>query len=285
MPKSFITNGRLSFVRILPPFAALGLLAGCSSVESFLPHGDPNAAAIALGANPAKTAQPGANPSEKPVVRPVASVDINCPPVDVAQDGAAYRVGGAENASVRYQFNIGDTARQCDPAGPGQASLKIGVKGEVVIGPAGSAGTYSAPLRIVITNETDKKQVFRRFSTPPFLFPRASSCSRAVFKGGCAPPHGPVDVLGPSRRHCRQWRTSGRVGCRERFSRCGVDPLPADEKLLRSLGELLHMRVNVTVLKAVPPVSCPITVPTRPLEVSPVPVSKGVRPVPLLNSC
>ena len=161
MPKSFTTNGR-PFVRILLPIAALGLLAGCSSVEGWLPHGDPNASTIALGANPSRTAQPGANPSEKPVVRPVASVDINCPPVDVADGGAAYRVGGAENASVRYQFNISDTARQCDPAGPGQASLKIGVKGEVVIGPAGSAGTYSVPLRIVITNETDKKPVFSK---------------------------------------------------------------------------------------------------------------------------
>ena len=136
-----------SFARVPALFAAFGLLAGCSSVESFLPHGDPNASAIALGANPPKTAQPGANPSEKPTVRPVASVDINCPPVDVAEDGAAYRVGGAESASVRYQFNIGDTARQCDPAGPGQASIKVGVKGDVVIGPAGSAGTYSVPLK------------------------------------------------------------------------------------------------------------------------------------------
>ena len=71
-------------------------------------------------------------------------------------------MGGPENASVRYQFNIGDTARQCDPAGPGQASVKIGVKGEVVIGPAGSAGTYSVPLKIVITNETEKKPVFSK---------------------------------------------------------------------------------------------------------------------------
>ncbi len=162
MSKSFTTNGRPSFVRVLLPFASLALLTGCSSVEGWLPHGDPNASAIALGANPPKTAQPGANPGEKPVVRPVASVDINCPPVEVTDDGAAYRVGGAENESVRYQFNIGDTARHCDPAGPGQAALKIGVKGDVVIGPAGSAGTYSVPLRIVITSETDKKQVFSK---------------------------------------------------------------------------------------------------------------------------
>ena len=161
MPKSSSTNGR-PFVRILLSIAALDLLAGCSSVESFLPHGEPNAVAIAQGASPPRTAQPAANPSEKLIQRPVASIDINCPPVDVATDGAAYRVGGPENASVRYQFNIGDTARQCDPAGPGQASVKIGVKGEVVIGPAGSAGTYSVPLKIVITNETEKKPVFSK---------------------------------------------------------------------------------------------------------------------------
>ncbi|HKN31204.1 MAG TPA: hypothetical protein VJY34_26345 [Roseiarcus sp.] len=161
MPKSFTTNGR-PFVRVLLSIAALGLLAGCNSVTDYLPHGDSNASAIALGANPPKTAQPGANPSEKPIQRPVASIDINCPPVDVADDGAAYRVGGPDNASVRYQFNIGDTARQCDPAGPGQASLKIGVKGEVVVGPAGSAGTYSVPLKIVITREGDNKPVFSK---------------------------------------------------------------------------------------------------------------------------
>ena len=161
MPKSFTTNGR-PFVRVLLPIAAFGFLAGCSSIQDYLPHGDPNAVAIAQGANPPKAAQPGANPSEKPIQRPVTSIDINCPPVDVADDGAAYRVGGADNASVRYQFNIGDTARECDPAGQGQASLKIGVKGEVVIGPAGSAGTYSVPLKIVITNEADKKEVFSK---------------------------------------------------------------------------------------------------------------------------
>ncbi len=95
--------------------------------------------------------QPTTNPNEKPIVLPVASQDINCPEVDIADGGASLRVGGPENASVRYQFNIGDTARQCDPAGPGQAALKIGVAGDVVIGPAGAAGTFSAPVKITVT--------------------------------------------------------------------------------------------------------------------------------------
>jgi hypothetical protein len=166
MPK---TSDKTSAMTVRPfssraalALAALGLLAGCSSVDSFFAHRDPSSNFINLGANPPKTARPAANPSEKPQVLPVAAKDINCPEVDVAEGGAAYRVGGADNASVRYQFNIGDTARQCDPAGPGQASLKIGVAGEVVIGPAGAAGTYSVPLKITVTHDADKKEIFSK---------------------------------------------------------------------------------------------------------------------------
>ena len=155
-------NVRATSFRPVVVFAALGLLTGCSSVGSFFGHRDPNSNFPNQGAMPPPTAHPGANPSEKPKVLPVASQDINCPPVDVADGGAALRVGGADNASVRYQFNIGDTARECDPAGPQQAAVKVGVSGDVVIGPAGSAGTFSAPLKITVTRESDKKEVFSK---------------------------------------------------------------------------------------------------------------------------
>ena len=45
--------------------------------------------------------KPAANPSEKPIVLAIASQDINCPTVDIPEGGAALRVGGADNASVR----------------------------------------------------------------------------------------------------------------------------------------------------------------------------------------
>ena len=152
---------RATLLRIALFSTALGALAGCSSVGSFFANRDPNANQVNLGANPRPTAgQPAKNPSEKPIVLPVASQDINCPDVEIADGGAALRVGGPDNASVRYQFNIGDTARECDPAGPQQATIKIGVSGAVVIGPAGSGGTYSAPLKITLTRDSDKQQVF-----------------------------------------------------------------------------------------------------------------------------
>jgi hypothetical protein len=165
---------RATLVRIALLSTALGALTGCdtvggamssagSSVGGFFSHRDPNAQGINLGAAPdPKQAllQPTARPSDRLKVLPVAAQDINCPEVTVADGGAALRVGGADNASVRYQFNIGDTARQCDPAGPGQAAIKIGVAGEVVIGPAGSAGTFSAPIKITVTQVGNDKPVF-----------------------------------------------------------------------------------------------------------------------------
>ena len=163
---------RATLVRIALLSAALGSLTGCdtvggavgsvgSSVGGFLSNRDPNAEALNAGANPRPVAgKPATNPSDKPKVLPVASQDINCPEVTIADAGAALRVGGPDNPSVRYQFNIGDTARECDPAGPSQAALKIGVKGSVVIGPAGSPGTFNAPLKITVTRDSDKTDVF-----------------------------------------------------------------------------------------------------------------------------
>ena len=153
---------RMISLRPLFALAGLGLLSGCSSVQNLIPHYDPDTAQLNEGANPRPTAQPTTNPAEKFIVKPVASTDISCPEVDIAEGGAAYRVGGAENASVRYQFNISDTARQCDPAGPGQATIKIGVAGNLVIGPAGSPGTYSVPLRVTVTQDADKKQIYSK---------------------------------------------------------------------------------------------------------------------------
>jgi hypothetical protein len=163
---------RATLIRIAILSAALVALTGCdtvggavssagSSVGGFFSHRDPGADNLHAGAVPRQIAgNPGANASEKPKVLPVAAQDINCPDVSVSDGGAALRVGGADNASVRYQFSIGDTARQCDPAGPGQAAIKVGVAGQVVMGPAGAPGAFSAPIRITITQIGNDKPVF-----------------------------------------------------------------------------------------------------------------------------
>ena len=153
---------RMTLLRPLSALAGLGLLAGCSTVQGLIPHSDPGTTQLNAGANPRPVAQLPGNPAEKPIPQPATAADIYCPEVDIAEGGSAYRVGGADNASVRYQFNISDTARECDPAGPGQAMIKIGVAGNLVIGPAGSPGTFGVPLRITVTQDSDKKQVYSK---------------------------------------------------------------------------------------------------------------------------
>jgi hypothetical protein len=206
---------RATVFRIALLSLVLAALAGCSSVGDLFARKDPNAEGINFGVNPRQTSGTlSSNPSDKPTVLPVAAQDINCPSVDIAPGGAALRVGGADNASVRYQFNIGDTARQCDPGGPLQASLRIGVAGQVVgqvvVGPAGAAGTYTAPLKITVTRDADKKEMYSqvfnvaattdgvatgayRLVTDPILLPMptlqlADLYSITVgFEGGTAP--------------------------------------------------------------------------------------------------
>src|SRR5947209_1529039 len=74
---------------------------------------------------------------------------LDCPEVQVPSGESSLRVGGEGSTSVRHQFSVGDVARECAVVG-NQLTIKVGVKGRLLIGPAGSAGSYSAPLRIGI---------------------------------------------------------------------------------------------------------------------------------------
>jgi len=163
--------------RFLPAaaLAAAGLCSACSTFESLIPSpakGDqpyvsPSVQSAGVSASsPSLSAHEADRPAK---ILPVAAEDLDCPTVDVIEGRAYLRVGGPENAAVRYQFNLGDLARECEPVGvmtsigPGaQATIKIGVRGQAILGPAGTPGTYSAPLRVTITHATDHKVVFSK---------------------------------------------------------------------------------------------------------------------------
>ena len=105
-------------------------------------------------------AAPAVNPTDKLRELPLGPDDVDCPGVEVAQGGAAYRVGGEANAQVRYQFDLGDLARECRPNANHQFEYKIGMAGGVIVGPAGSPGKYSASLKVTITRTGVDKPVF-----------------------------------------------------------------------------------------------------------------------------
>jgi hypothetical protein len=131
-----------------------GLNAGCSTIESFIP-----ATPRPDSRSPAPQ-EPG-RPGEAPIVLPKDALDIDCPEIEVQEGTSAMRVGGESNASVRYQFDITQTARECQPAGD-QFTVKVGVAGHLLIGPAGAPGAYSATLRVVIRREKDQSAVLSK---------------------------------------------------------------------------------------------------------------------------
>jgi hypothetical protein len=78
-----------------------------------------------------------------PPSRAEALVEAPCPAVDVIEGGAAMRVGGT-------QISLGDLARECTVNQDKSLSVKVGVEGRVLLGPGGTGGRFTAPIRINI---------------------------------------------------------------------------------------------------------------------------------------
>jgi hypothetical protein len=89
---------------------------------------------------------------QKPVER------LACPPIVVLDGTAVHRIytGPESNDTLRAQYSIGDVARECIRQGD-QIAMKIGVEGQVLLGPAGSPGAFSVPIRIAIVRDNDDK--------------------------------------------------------------------------------------------------------------------------------
>jgi hypothetical protein len=143
-------------LRIALALAFAGLSGACGSLEGLVP-GAPDAR-TSVGA--AAHSAPATN-ADKIVVLPMTAEDLDCPAVEVEDGAATARIGGPENSAVQHQFDLVDTARECQPAG-NQFSLKVGVTGRLLIGPAGSPGTYSTNVKVLVRREVDQKTAFEK---------------------------------------------------------------------------------------------------------------------------
>src|SRR5665811_786017 len=64
---------------------------------------------------------------------------------------------------VRYQGSIIRTARECH-VNAGIMTMKVGIEGRVITGPAGGPGTVDVPLRIAVVQEgVNPKAVASKF--------------------------------------------------------------------------------------------------------------------------
>ena len=136
--------------------AASGLLGGCSSTSLDLFSSKP-----ASGSGEAAPAGP-------------ADDDIECPDVVIRAGAATLSVNGKAPGSadtgaldLRYQGNIVRTARECHVVA-GNVTMKIGIEGRVVLGPAGGPGQLEVPMRVAVVQEgPSPKTIFSKLMRIP----------------------------------------------------------------------------------------------------------------------
>lgn len=102
-----------------------------------------------------------------------AATDVECPGVDVRTGAATLMIGSkpgeGEPAAMdlRYQGSIIRTARECKVVA-GVMTMKVGVEGRVITGPAGGPGNVDVPLRIAVVKEgVEPKTIVSRFARIP----------------------------------------------------------------------------------------------------------------------
>ncbi len=126
--------------------AALGL-GGCSSSSLTTNLFGPS---FNAGANSSAPAAGVANTD--------AAADLPCPSVSVRTGASTLMIGSKPGdgepapLDVRYQGVIVNTARECH-VNSGLMTIKVGVEGRVLVGPAGGPGTVEVPLRIAVVRE------------------------------------------------------------------------------------------------------------------------------------
>lgn len=124
------------------PLLCLGL-AGCGSGSSSSAGNTALNVIMFQSATPPPADQLPKDDEDGPLV---------CPDVIIADGGAAIRAqSGQDSSGLRYQISIANVARQCTTAGNGAFTLKVGVEGRVLLGPAGSPGNYGATLTTTVT--------------------------------------------------------------------------------------------------------------------------------------
>lgn len=147
---------------------ALGLalvLSACSMGNMFAP-------------GPADNSLSNASPTqaELSAVNALPAIATECPPIKVRQGAEAlfnYASGNRSARNLNYQAVIDQESRNCVVSN-GLITVKMGVVGRVLLGPAGSQTSVNVPVRFVV--ERDDVALFsQRYDIPVSIAPPAQS--------------------------------------------------------------------------------------------------------------
>lgn len=111
--------------------------------------------------------------------------DIECPGVAVRTGASTLSIGSKPNEEepsaldVRYQGTILRTARECHVSA-GIMTMKVGIEGRLITGPAGGPGNVDVPLRIAVVHEAPvPKPIVSKFASVPVTM--ANAVDRVTF--------------------------------------------------------------------------------------------------------
>ena len=115
---------------------------------------------------------------------------------DVINGAAALRVyAGSSNDSgaLRHQISIAETASECTLTAQGSIVARVGVAGRALLGPAGAAGTFTAPVTLLV--KRGDTVVARRQRIVSVAIPAAGQQAAFSFvEEGIAVPEGSGDL-------------------------------------------------------------------------------------------
>jgi hypothetical protein len=157
-------------MRVVGALICIAALGGCASLGLSSAPSDGNVSITnrisnLFGSSSTANAQAAATP---------LADEIECPTVDVrtgASTITVYGQGEQNSTNVRYQATIGQMARECAVRGT-SITMKVGVQGRIILGPAGGAGQLDVPIRIAMVEEGPQpKTIWTKLYQVPVQIP------------------------------------------------------------------------------------------------------------------
>jgi hypothetical protein len=101
--------------------------------------------------------------------------NLDCPGVTVRSGAATLAVNtpGAEPSAtnLRFQATVSQTAREC-AVSAGNMTMKIGIQGRVILGPAGTPGNVEVPMRLALVREgVEPRTIWTKLYRVPVTIP------------------------------------------------------------------------------------------------------------------
>lgn len=104
--------------------------------------------------------------------------NIDCPGVEIRQGASTYALnasGDQSALSLRLQATFGQNARECH-VNAGMLTIKVGIQGRIILGPAGAPGDFTVPLRYALVQEgLQPKTIWTKFYQVPVNVPQGST--------------------------------------------------------------------------------------------------------------